>query len=105
MGAVDGREQRVARAGPGDAVGEHQPQPVPGGRAGERGVRREFQPVEERPAVHHDAAGGRVVEDDDESGRRVQRTGCAARRHERARRGEDDRHDEGGPQHEQEQVA
>ena len=57
-GAVDRCQQCLPRTGPRDAVGEHQPQPVPGTGAGERRVRHSLQPIEQWPPVHDDAGGG-----------------------------------------------
>ena len=104
-GAVDRCQQRLPRTGPRDAVGEHQPQPVPGTGAGERRVRHSLQPIEQWPPVHDDAGRGRIVEDDDQGGRRVQRAARGAGRQQRPGRGEDDRHDQRGTQHEQQKVS
>src|SRR3989442_477115 len=69
--AAHSRERRFPGAGPGDAVGQDEPQPIRGPGAGEGGVRDRLEAVEARPPVHDHAGGPRIVEDEGERGRRA----------------------------------
>ena len=101
-GAVDCREQRLARPRPCHTVGEDQPHAIRR-RGGDQGASsRGPQPIEHRTPIRHGAGRHRVIEDHHE--RRALVAGSVAQGgggrsgNERSRGGQNDQHDQPGTQ-------